>query len=467
VDGEGNGQAPGSEGSPPLPPVGGSDAPPHQPPPGFSGPSFESVPSFGALPTPPGSGEPLGSLPPPALPIEPVEPGWKRLIAPTEPVASPRPAPTATAMIAVGGGLLAATGLFALLDELDGYAQRTTGLAISLLFVALGVAISVLNRSSRAAAGGAALSIIGVIPFTGYVFANADLFDLFSGSRTDGDPWQGIRWTVTLMLATAAALWLVGYVFVPTRRFGAYLGAALIALWLIPIFNLQLSAAQDALSSFASTSTFEPVPSPGFDSDFDSGFGSDFDSEFDDPSFDDFDSQFGEPSTFEEPRIADPSTKMGVTSLVIGAVYLGLAGWRDRRGDARMATAALAPAIIVLLFANSLLVGHIGWVGSGLLAMAIGGLILTTGVRGGRRASSWIGLLLGTVGLGSMVFQALGESPRAVGAVLTVVGVGLALLVGQLDPARTRPDTMPADPPPYDPTSEAPQPPPSPWGQTF
>ncbi|MGN6693465.1 MAG: hypothetical protein ACTHN0_04755 [Aquihabitans sp.] len=475
MDDEGNEQAPGPERHPPLPPLppaGDPALPPHQPPPGFAGPpTFEPAPGFGAQPahptppSPPGPGDALGSLPPPAPPIEPVAPGWKRLIAPTEPVDGPRPAPTVTSMVAVGGGLLAATGLFALLGELDGYDQRATGLAISLLFVALGVAISVLNRSSRAAAGGVALSIIGVIPFTGYVFANADLFDLFSGASTsDADPWQGIRWTVTLMLATAAALWLVGYLFVPTRRYGAYLGAALIALWLIPLFNLQLSAAQDALGRFGSVTTFEPVPDSGFSSDFDSGF--------DDPSLDDFDSQFGEPLTLEQPRIADPSTKMGLASLAIGAVYLALAAWRDRKGDARMATAALAPAVIVLLYANSLLVGHIGWVGSGLLAMAVGGLILAVGVRGERRASSWIGLLLATVGLGSMVFQALDESPRAIGAVLTVLGVGIALITGRRDALRSRTSlTADVDPPaPSDGFGPPPGPPPTPpssWSQTF
>ncbi|HWJ98488.1 MAG TPA: hypothetical protein VNQ33_10040, partial [Acidimicrobiales bacterium] len=250
MDDEGNDRAEGGPAAPPAPPWGLQQPPVFEQPPGLDAPpAFGPGPAFGA---------------PPPLPPPPVPPAWRRLIAPMGPVEGPRPAPTAASMVAVGGGLLAAAGLFALLSELDGYAQRTTGLAISLLFVALGVAISVVNRSSRAAAGGVALSIIGVVPFTVYVFANADLFDQFSGGEVDGNPWTGLRWTITLALITAAGLWLVGYLFVPTRRYGAFLGAALLAVWLIPLCNLQLSAMEDMFRPFESVSTFEPVPSePG------------------------------------------------------------------------------------------------------------------------------------------------------------------------------------------------------------
>ncbi|HWJ64432.1 MAG TPA: hypothetical protein VNS19_20840 [Acidimicrobiales bacterium] len=471
------GSAPGGD------PVDGGATPPSSnpsPPPGFAPPpAFEAAPSFGGSPsyggTPP--------FPPPAPPTEPqaeapTHSNWRALIAPTEPVDSPRPAPTLASMVAVGGGLLAAGGLFSLLGELDGYDQRVVGLAISLLFVALGVAISVLNRSSRAAAGGVALSILAVIPFTLYIFANADLFDLFSDEGPTGDPWSGVRWTVTLMLGTAAVLWLAGYLFVPTRRYGAYLGAALVAIWLIPLFNLQLSAIEDAVGSFGPVTTFNTIPSdPGFDS----GFG---DPTFDDPSFEDdfgqfdedfgqFDEDFGQfdedVSAFEEPD--DPSTRMGVVSLVFGAAYLGFAGWRDRKGDARMATAALVPAIIALYAGSSLLAAHIGWFGRGLLGLLVGGAVLAVGLRGKRRASSWIGLFLATVALGSLVVEPFDESPRAVGAVLTVLGVAIALAVGRTASGPRDPAAGPAPEPPAPPAPPAPEPygtpEPSPWSASF
>lgn len=334
-----------------------------------------------------------------------------------------RPAPTLISMLGAGAGLLVAAGLFFLLGELDGYDQRTVGLVLSLLFVALGVAISTINRSSRAASAGVALSLLAVIPLTVYLFANADVFGEVSGRAPAGSVWDGIRGVVTLMLATAAVLWLLGFLFSPARRYGAYLGAALLAVWAIPLFNIQVAAIDDARSAFGSTS-FEPVP---FDPGIDSGFA---DPSFDDPSLDD--PSLDDPSvyTYSEPDVSDASTKLGVTSLAFGAAYLLLAAWRDRRGDARIATAALAPAIVILLYAVAVLSGHVGWVGHGLLAVGVGATILAVGLRAHRRASSWIGLALATFGLGSLVAAWLGDSPRAVGGVLTVLGTVIALGAG-------------------------------------
>ena len=299
-------------------------------------------------------------------------------------------------MLAVGGGLLAAAGLFFVLAEVDGYDQRTTGLAVSLLFVVLGVAISTINRSSRAANAGVVLSLLAVVPLTIYLFANADLFADLSGGEVDGNVFDGIRGVVTLMLGCAAVLWLAGYVLGPGRRFSAYLGAALLALWAIPLFNIQVSALEDTVSPFGQV-TFDPVPTdPGFSDPFDDP--SFTDPSFDDPSFTDpsfgdpfDDPSFDEPFAFEESDIPDPSTKLGVVSLVFGAAYLAFAGWRDRRGDARMATAALAPALFILLIALGYLTGHVGWVGWGLLTMAVGAAVLAVGLGAQRRApgSAW------------------------------------------------------------------------------
>jgi hypothetical protein len=350
-------------------------------------------------------------------------------------------------MLAVGGGLLVAAGLFFLLGELDGYDQRMVGLVITVIFLVLGVAISTINRSSRAAAAGVAISALAVVPLTVFLWANADLFGTFSGGEVEGNPYDGLRGVATIMLVTAAVVWLAGYLLGPGRRYGIYLGAALVAVWLIPLVNLQINAIEDTFSPFSSQTTFNSVPTTAFGSDFDSDFDSEFDSGFDSS----FDSSFGEDLTFEEPEVSDPSTKMGVTSLVFGAAYLAFAARSDRKGDARMATAALVPAIVALLAASSLLSSHVGWFGWGLLSLATGGAILAVGLRGGRRASSWIGLAFATYGLISLVAEAFGESPRAVGALLTVLGVAIALAVGR---AHRSDDDVPAPPPAPDAPTE-------------
>lgn len=493
---EGNDQAGDGEPGRPGPAPWSGEPPAFAPPPAFASPSTFSA------------GGPPEAAPSPAVPpVPPTRPERRNPLAGADPVDAPRPAPTLTSMLAVGGGLLVAFGLFFVLAELDGFDQRGVALAISVLFMALGVAISTINRSNRSAAAGVVISALAVLPLTIYLYANADVFGELSGGEVDGNPWDGVRGIITLILATAAVLWLLGYFLGPARRFGFYLGAALVAIWLIPIATIQITALEDTLGSFETSSTFEPVPiDPDIDSGFDSGFDSEFDSEFDsdfDSQFDeDFESQFDEDVVFEEPEVSDPSTRLGVISLVFGAAYLGFAARRDRRGDARMATAVLVPALLILVYSLSLLTTHIGWVGIGVLAMAVGGAILAVGLAGARRASSWIGLAVATIGLASLLVNAFEESPRAIGAALTVTGVVIALLVGRFDrtaaassppspsadplgpfgpgaggsgagtpsPATPTPDAAPASaptftapvPPPAPPTAEPP-----PWSQQF
>lgn len=418
-------------------------------------PSFESPPGFpatgGLPPSPPPSlppsPSPASGLPPASpAPPEPDPAGRPGRRGSIREVWSPgpgdgdRPVPTLASMLAVGAGLLVAAGLLFLLDELDSD-QRTTGIVISLLFLALGVTLSVVNRSSRVATAGVAISLVAVAPLAVYLFATQSFFDDLNG--TDANPFDGIRGTVNLMLVTATVLWLAGYLLGPGRRYGVYLGAALLALWTIPMFNIQVSAAETAFAPFQDI-TVTPIPSdPGFD-----------DPSFGDPS----NSQFDEDFTFEEPELTDPSTKLGVVSLAFGAAYLLGAAWRDRRGDRRMATAFLAPALIVLIEAVALLSGHVGWVGWGVLTTATGGAILAVGLRGGRRASSWIGIGLATLGFGSLVAEGLSDSPRAIGGALTLIGVVAVLAIGRFAgaPSAPAPDAGLADPPPAEPPAGPP-----------
>ena len=279
---------------------------------------------------------------------------------------------------------------------------------------------------------------------SGVAIHAADLLTDLSGGTFDGSSWRDLRGTASLVLATAAALWLLGYVLNPARRFGFYLGAALVAIWLIPVVNIQVDATADLFSSFGSATTFQPVPTdPGAGSSFDSGSGSEFDSGFDSGSG----FEPGPNIEADLPDIPDPSTKLGVVSLGFGVAYLAFAATRDRRGDRAMATAVLAPAIVILVTALTQLAGHVGWVGIGLLAIGVGGAISAVGLLAGRRASSWIGLFVATVGVGWLVARSLEDSPRAIGTALTVLGVAIALALG----ATARKDGTAHDPDPSDP----------------
>ena len=431
-------------------PTDGAGAPDRVPPsaiPPERPPTF--VPAAPPAPSSYGGAAQLGS-PSPAEPAPtPAEPGGS-----AGGIVLTRPTPTPTSMVAAGAGLLVTAGLFFLMTELDGLEQRGLAIGLSLLFVVLGVTLSTINRSTRAAAAGVAISALAVVPLVFSLFADADLLTDLSGGTFDGSSWRDLRGTASLVLASAAALWLLGYVLNPSRRFGFYLGAALVAIWLIPIVNIQVDATADLFSSFGSATTFQPVPTDpgagsGFDSGLDSGSGSG--------------SEFDSGSGFEAdlPDIPDPSTKLGVVSLGFGAAYLAFAAARDRRRDRAMATAVLAPAIFILVTALAQLAGHVGWAGIGLLAIGVGGAISAVGLLAGRRASSWIGLFVATVGVGWLVARSLEDSPRAIGTALTVLGVAIALALGATArKAGTTDDPDPSDPiapiaptDPSDPTS--------------
>jgi hypothetical protein len=407
----------------------------------------------------------------------------------------PRPVPSLSAMVGVGGGLLMVAGLFSGLAELDSYDQRWIGLLVSLLFTVLGVVITVINRSSRSAAAGVALSAIGVIPLTLFLWINADIFKDFAGETPDIDPFDGLRGTITLILLTAAGLWLIAYFAGPGRRYGFYLGAALIALWLIPMNQIAISAAGDAFqqvsSSFGSVDpgisvdddgTFVPDDDFGtFDEDGnlvpDDQFGTfDEDGNFvpsDEFDEDPFDQSFEEePAPFEAPDVDDPTTRLGVTSLLFGGAYLAMALVRDRRGDAKMATAFVAVAIPILTIGFQLLAANLATVAWCALLFAIGAAVVTIGVRGGRRFSSWFGVAAATIAVIVLVADTIDGSPVAAGAVLTVLGLVLALGVGRWDERSRGPvSTDPASPSSPPPAPDAPPPaatvpsPPAPPGQ--
>lgn len=346
-------------------------------------------------------------------------------------------------MVAVGGGLMAAAGLFAILGELDGYDQRMVGLAISAVFTVLGVAVTILNRSTRSANAGVALSAVGVVPLVVFLWANSDVFDRFFGpdAGSEVDPFDGLSGVITLILLSAAVLWLAGYLFGPGRRYGIYLGAALIALWLVPMNHLALSAASETFGPFSTTSSFDS----GTDT---SGFDSSFDSEFDpnDPStFDSsFDSSFDEPVEPDVPDVSDPTLKLGLVSLAFGAAYLAMAFRRDRDGDARMATAFLVPALITLYAAYTFTSSHLGAVPSRLFLLAIGAAIGAVGLLGQRRLSSWVGMLTVTAAVIGLMGD-LPTSPTITGLLLTIVGVAIAVAVGHRErpPATTEPTPEP------------------------
>ena len=421
---------PGRDDDAPAPPIGPSFLPPE-------------------LIAPGGPGDPT------AVTASLADPTTRR--APAHPSGGPRLPASLTSLIAVGGGLLVAGGLFTALGELDSYDQRWIGLLISVLFMTLGVVLSVINRSARSAAAGVAVSVIAVLPLTAFLFVNSDVFGRFAGSSTSDEvtnPFRGLAAVITLMLLMAATLWLAGYLLGPGRRYGIYLGAALLALWLIPMSNIGIRSVKSTVGSFQTTFDSSSSGSGSFDP----STGSSSDPDFN-PNGSTFDSGIvgdGAEDPFPEPDIDDPSLALGVVSMLFGSVYLFMARRRDRHGDARMATAILVPALIILTSAYDFLAPHLAIVPEGILLFLLGASAIWVGVRGGRRFSAWYGLAAATLAVFLVVADLLESHPTLAAAALTILGVTIAIGAGIREGHAAPPDDAPT---PLDPLE-----PHDPWG---
>lgn len=132
--------------------------------------------------------------------------------------------------------------------------------------------------------------------------------------------------TATLILLVAAGLWLAAYLIGPGKRYGFYLGAALLAIWLVAVVQIVDAPLSQLFGRAQSFTSVGPV-SPGLD-----------DPSFDDPGFDPSanDPTFADP-TFQGPGFDDPSatsygpenpsTELGIVSLLFGGTYPAPSPW--------------------------------------------------------------------------------------------------------------------------------------------
>ena len=411
---------------------------------------------YGAAPV----ARPAEPAAPAISPAGPTTPGGPTDGRPGPVAQGPRPLPLVTSLAGAAGAVFLLGSLALFLSELNGDSRRLGGLLVCLLFQGLGVGLMVLTRGRASTTTGVGLTALAVIPLVIYLFVDVD-----NPSKTIDSP-SGFTNTATLILLASAAAWLVGYFVGPGRRYGIYLGAALVAMWLVAVVQIVDNPINQIFNPFASQSfgaetKFESVGSAIGPDDYSSdggyagGFGendpyeddffSDTDSYTDDgfavPSQDDFGSGFDDDFDYEDDYmygdpyadLENPSTKLGWASLVFGGAYLALAAWRDRRGDARMGTPFVAVATPILLFGLAFLSDDFGQSGTAMLAIAIGAAQVFVGTRQGRRFTSWIGLLVATFGVLDLVEQAVGDSARVSAIVLLILGVGVTILALTLD----------------------------------
>ena len=333
----------------------------------------------------------------------------------------PRPRPTLASLAGVVAGLTLVMSLFWFIAALDNDNRRWPGLAVSVLFQVGGVALVLLHRSRRAETAGITLTAVGVVPILIHLFV-----DVEDPSNTV-DSVSDFTQTATLVLLVAAAAWLAAYFFGPSRRYGIYLGAALVAMWLVAVVQIVDQPINEVVDLTAQE-TFTVIE-PAEDS-----FGTVYEEPYASDSFGQFESEDDEELSFGEayPEVDEPSGEIGTASLVFGGAYLAAAAWRDRRGDLRQGTVLFAVAVPILTLATFLLSGPLGTEGAAVLGIALGLVGVWLGIPQARRFTSWYGAVGVAVGVWVLVASAAGENEATNAAVLLVVGVGIALLAGVL-----------------------------------
>lgn len=321
--------------------------------------------------------------------------------------AADRPPPRITSLAGAAAGLFLLFSLTAFLSEVGGTNQRAVGVVLALLFEGVGVGLLLLGRNGRAATAGVTLTALGLVPLLVYLFV-----DVRNPGRTINDVGSFTS-TATLILIIAAGLWLTAYLVGPGRRYGFYLGAALLAIWLVAVVQI-VDAPLSQIFGRAGAYTSVGPASPSFDD------------PFQDPGRDSFDVLPGPSTSSDGPE--NPSTKLGIVSLLFGGAYLAGVGWRDRRGDRRQGTVFAAVAIPILTVAVIFLASPLDTTGSAFLAMALGAGAVWFGTSAERRFTSWYGTFAAVVATVVLVDQAVGESARLSGLILLVLGVAVALV---------------------------------------
>ena len=392
-----------------------------------------------------------------------------------------RPVPSVPSLLGAAAALLLIWSMLLFLGDLRGDNQRSGGLLVSMLFLAAGAALMLLARDRRAANAGVGLSAVAVVPLLVYAFV-----DVRSPENTFGSAGD-VTGTTTAILLLAAVIWLAAHFFGPSGRHGLLLGGALLALWLVGVVQV-IDGSIDQVPTPVEP-TFIPIGDSVDDPWADDPWADDpwaDDSWADDPWAEEQGSTtggFGEVTWDDSvPTANDPSTRLGVVSLVFGGAYLVLGAMGDRRGRVRQATPLFATAVPILTLAVLFLGDTLDVEGAALLAVALGSTAAWLGARSNRRFTSWYGAAGAALGLIALVSSTASDSVRVQAIVLLVLGIALAVAAvalegGPLGPTGPRrpfppsPDVGPSTdphqpaqtPPPWSPPTAPPSPGPDPW----
>jgi len=289
------------------------------------------------------------------------------------------------------GGALAATGLLAVVEG-DDADPRWKLLVVSLLLIALAAALRLLPTPSVVKSTAVGLAVVGLPMFALTVTVD------------DG----------------AATFWT-----------GALLGVLCFAAWALPGFrhrHLFLGfGALATIGAFGSLSAPDPVQQDPMvavcDQYMAEGDWESYDAECYDVYY------VYEESSFYPSGITENLGEQGIIYLSGAVVCFGLTWWLDRRGRRGPGAALSAAGLLSSIAGAGLLVADFGDnSGPALLAM-VGIIVCIVGSHGGRRATTWWGAGMASIGLVWFVtLQLEPSSSRETGGAIILAGLLLSAM---------------------------------------
>ncbi len=124
----------------------------------------------------------------------------------------------------------------------------------------------------------------------------------------------------------------------------------------------------------------------------------------------------------------DTVGNQGVVFLLAAAALLGLVWWLDRAGYHGVGTGLVVPALVSAFVGAAQVADGIDNAGGALLVFAVGLVVCFIGSHGDRRATTWWGALLATIGVVAFFFTTM--KPDSVSSTAGMLVISGALLIG-------------------------------------
>lgn len=298
-----------------------------------------------------------------------------------------RPQPNLMSAFAGIGGSLAGFGLLMVISG-DGDSQRGAIVAGSLITMALALGLRLLPTPAPAKAAAVGMSVVAIPAFAIAATVGGDDANFLTG-------------------AVMAALSLTAWALPGFRHRHVLLGIG--ALALISAFG-SLSAPDhntlaDRCNAYANEGDWES-----------------FDAECNDVYY------YDDSSSFLPAGLTDNLGEQGAIYLAGAVLCFGSTWWLDRRQRRGPGAALCTAGLLSSVAGTTLLAADLGDDAGPVFVAIVGLLVCVVGTHGSRRATTWWGAAMASVGLVWFVMlQATPDSTRSIGGAIIIAG---ALLVG-------------------------------------